>query len=139
MGCHLISLITDSAVVLPKPKHTMLPILTVLFLISYGLMAFLVVEQGRTIESQRNLLHQLLSDSTELSSMKGKAIQEQYAQSQARAHAQTQAQSHPQAQTPSTQAAPQASNKTKVRKPFPQRPSTDGTEMADERRSLKSI
>jgi hypothetical protein len=39
-----------------KPKHTMLPLLTVLFLISYGLMTMLVVEQGRTIDAQRTLI-----------------------------------------------------------------------------------
>ena len=52
-------------------KHTFLPLLTVLFLISYGLMVMLIVEQGNTIESQRLLIKQLFSDSAELSAMKG--------------------------------------------------------------------
>ena len=37
----------------------MLPVLTVLFLISYGLMTLLIVEQGTTIQAQRTLIHQL--------------------------------------------------------------------------------
>lgn len=52
-------------------KRPFLPLLTVLFLISYGLMTMLIVEQGNTIESQRLLIKQLFSDSTELNAMKG--------------------------------------------------------------------
>src|SRR5438034_6676119 len=58
-----------------KPKHSMLPILIVLFLISYGLLAKLVVEQGRTIDSQRSLIRQLFGDSSQLSAMNGKSAQ----------------------------------------------------------------
>ena len=39
-------------------------------------MTMLIVEQGATIESQRGLIKEMLRDSLELSSMKGKAIQE---------------------------------------------------------------
>jgi len=84
---------------MPKPKTSLLPVLIVLFLISYGLMALLVVEQGRTIDSQRNLIRSLFDDSTQLTQMKGKAIQKQHAEAQAQA----QAKAHSQAQTPSTQ------------------------------------
>jgi hypothetical protein len=135
----------ESAVVLPKPKQTMLPLLVVLFLVSYGLMSLLVVEQGRTIDSQRNLIRQLFTDSSELSAMKGKAVQDEYARSQKHLAAQAPSQAHPQAQTPSTQVAPPANDKNtnstmKFRKPLPQKPSQqDGQEMADERRSSKSI
>ncbi len=54
----------------------MLPILTALFLISYGLMTLLIVEQGSTIQSQRTLIRQLLGDSSELAAMKAKSIQQ---------------------------------------------------------------
>ena len=150
MGCNVISLmsvpavVAEPAAVVPKPKHTMLPVLVVLFLASYGLMALLVVEQGRTIDSQRHLIVQLFSDSTELSHMKGKAVQDAY-KAHALAQQHSQAEAHPQQQTPSTQVAPQASDTNrdaaaKFRKPLPQRPSPqDGQEMADARRSLKSI
>src|ERR1700740_468188 len=49
----------------PKRKFSMLPILTVLFLFSYGLMTLLIVEQGSTIQSQRVMIQLLLGDSTE--------------------------------------------------------------------------
>ncbi len=62
------------AMVLPKKKKVMLPLLIMLFLISYGLLSMLVVEQGRTIESQRGLIRDLFNDSTELSALKGKEI-----------------------------------------------------------------
>ena len=59
----------------PK-KRGWLPLLTVLFLISYGLMTMLIVEQGATIESQRALLRELYRDSQELSALRTKALQE---------------------------------------------------------------
>jgi uncharacterized membrane protein len=69
-----------------------LPVLTVLFLISYGLMTMLIVEQGRTIESQRALIRELFRDSTELSAIK-KAAQDSAQTSSAQTQAQeTQAQ-----------------------------------------------
>ena len=92
-----------------KPGRSLLPVLTILFLVSYGLLTMLVVEQGRTIDSQRNLIHLLFGDSVQLSSMKGKAIQKQQAEAQARAQSQKKSPppqttpSDPQAQSPSTQ------------------------------------
>ena len=53
----------------PK-RHGWLPLFTVLFLISYGLMTMLIVQQGQTIESQRVLIRELFRDSTELSNLK---------------------------------------------------------------------
>jgi len=50
----------------------MLPLLVILFIISYGILTMLVVEQGQTIESQRSLIHLMLQDSTQLASLKGK-------------------------------------------------------------------
>ena len=57
-------------------KRSWLPVLTVLFLISYGLMTMLIVEQGQTIESQRALIRELFRDSTELSAARMKSAQE---------------------------------------------------------------
>jgi cytoskeletal protein RodZ len=59
----------------PK-RRGWLPLLTVLFLISYGLMTALIVEQGATIESQRALIRELFRDSTELSALRSRAQQE---------------------------------------------------------------
>ena len=59
----------------PK-RRGWLPLLTVLFLISYGLMTALIVEQGATIESQRALIRELYRDSTELSALRTRFQQE---------------------------------------------------------------
>jgi|SRR5581483_1071280 len=138
-GCHLLKLqLMDSAAVLPKPKHTWLPILTVLFLLSYGLMTMLVVEQGHTIDAQRNLIRQLFSDSTELTSMKGNAnTQKQKALMQGHPTPQADGQAAPNS---SAQAAvPQSKDKHNMRKFVMPKPPRDASEMADERRSLMSI
>ena len=93
---------TVQANVIPKPKQSLLPILIVLFLISYGLMAMLVVEQGRTIDSQSFLIRALFRDSTELTGMKSSVIQKQRAQAQAQAEANA----NSQAKAPVSQATP---------------------------------
>jgi len=130
----------------PKRKHSMLPVLVVLFLVSYGLMTLLIVEQGTTIQAQRSLIQQLLGDSTELSKLKVQAKQaEKAAQVQAEAEqAQIQAQPDPEVQAPSTQAAPAekthvANKGGKVQRPEPERPPMPASDIADVRRSLKSI
>jgi cytoskeletal protein RodZ len=63
----------------PRRKRGWLPLLTVLFCISYGLMTMLIVEQGRTIESQRALIRELFRDSMALNSSRMKSLQEQRA------------------------------------------------------------
>src|SRR5215470_1030486 len=50
-----------------RRKRTLLPLLIVLFLVSYGLLTTLVIEQNRTISSQRTLIHLLFKDSLHLS------------------------------------------------------------------------
>ena len=57
--------------VAPRPRHTMLPLLIVLFLISYILLTTLVVLQNRTIDSQRGLIHLLFRDNLHLNAMTG--------------------------------------------------------------------
>lgn len=173
-GCHLTTLfgnaaITATTTVIPavpaKPKkHNMLPVLVVLFLISYGLMTMLIIEQGRTIESQRALIHELYHDSAELAAVKGRALQENAVDTQHALTAQlpsTQAQAPttqtpstqiPSAQTPSTQVQ---SSKTpsaqvvphsrvkdraaKMPEPQFQAPSRPSADLADERRALRTI
>jgi hypothetical protein len=119
----------------------MLPILTILFVISYGLMTLLIVEQGSTIQSQRTLIQQLLGDSTQLSAMKGKAVQQQQAQAP---KAQAEAQHNPAVRTPSTQAAPSekassAANSGKTHRPMREKPPVPASDIADVRRTLLSI
>ena len=130
----------------PTKKHGWLPLLTVLFLISYGLMTLLIVEQGQTIESQRALIRELFRDSTELSAVKMKALQEERAQAQAQnpssQNPSTQAPT-PQApakQAPSTQAEAQnrAQIQVKPKSQF-QMPSKPASDLADHRRALITI
>jgi hypothetical protein len=68
----------------------LLPVLIVLFLLSYGLMTTLIVEQGSTIETQRTLIRDLFHDSSELSAVKNKAVVDKNA-ADAKHRAQTQA------------------------------------------------
>lgn len=96
--------VPDVAVV-QKPKHTMLPLLVALFVISYGILTMLVVEQGRTIESQRGLIMDLFNDSNELIHLKGKLAQQHLPAKPNNGKSQSQA------QAPATQ-APRAQGQT---------------------------
>src|ERR1700676_2206981 len=109
--------VTAAVSMAPKKKRgSLLPLLTVVFIASYGLMTLLIVEQGATIQSQRNLIQVLQSDSTQFWAQKGKELHEkQMAQAETQrqnqsqtplTHGQTQVQA-PSTQTPSTQAVPQ--------------------------------
>jgi hypothetical protein len=109
----------------PKKKRTLLPLLTLVFMASYGLMTLLIVEQGSTIQSQRNLIQVLLTDSRQLWALKGRALSDKLtadklAQSQAKKSFTQTPLSH--AQTPSTQTQSTQSQSTKT--PSTQIPST---------------
>jgi hypothetical protein len=60
-----------------KSGRSLLPLLVVLFVVSYSILTMVVVEQGRTIEAQRSLLQEMLKDSTQLAALKGKLAREQ--------------------------------------------------------------
>ena len=107
----------------PKKKHSMLPVLVVLFLISYGLLAVLVVEQNRTITAQRSLIQQTMQDSMELTALKGKLIRQH-----AGAHGQAQ-----------SQVNPQEKGSVKSRKLVPLKPPKDAMDTPDARRIPVSI
>jgi hypothetical protein len=166
-GCPLNTLLGYTSVMpitVPKKKRSLLPVLTVLFLLSYGLMTMLIVEQGSVIQSQGNLIKLLLPDSRELWGIKGKAVVDQHA---ARAQAQSRAQAPstlgqvPTAKTPSTQipstqipstqaptqapstqAAPQHHSQGRagrVAKPETQLPPVPASDLTDRRRALTTI
>lgn len=136
-------------------KHGWLPILTVLFLFSYGLMTMLIVEQGQTIESQRALIRELFRDSTELSAVKMKAHQQarqarpevtQIPSSQTPL-SRTPSNRTPLSNTPSTQAPgkqpPSTQGQHRVQnqqkqKPF-QMPSRPASDLTDSARALITI
>jgi hypothetical protein len=149
-GCYLTTLfgnleITTAAPIdapRPRRKHGMLPILTVLFCISYGLMTMLIVEQGRTIESQRALIHELFRDSMALNGYREKELQQRRGAKNAQTP-NTQAPSNldpstqAQTQSPSSQAAPQSGTQKVMPKQLqPARPATD---QAVDRRALVRI
>jgi hypothetical protein len=134
----------------PKRKHSLLPILIVLFLISYGLMCLLAVEQDRTISSQRWMIRSLLGDSTELSSLKGKLFQQQHANAQAQAKAGSRSPAQapltqpPMTQVPMTQdkagvAAQSSHNAGKAQKAMPPKPPLGISDVVDGRRIVKTI
>lgn len=59
----------------PKSKTrpaAILPLLVILFVVSYCILTMLVFEQGQTIESQRSLIREMMKDSTQLAALKGK-------------------------------------------------------------------
>ncbi len=155
-GCHLTTLFGNTAVIAiatPKKKRSLLPLLTVLFIFSYGLMTLLIIEQGATIQSQSNLIKVLVPDSRELWSQRGKALgdrQKAMAQAEARGRAddpsaqipdtQSPSAQSPSTQSPSNQVAPQAHTRAgKTAKPQVQLPPVPASDLLDQRRSLHSI
>jgi hypothetical protein len=128
-------------VAVPKKKRSLLPLLTVLFIFSYGLMTMLIVEQGKTIQSQRNMIQVLMPESGQFWANKGKEIDaRQKALTQKNSQAasgQAQAQA-PSVQAPSAQPMPQSRN-GKVAKPQAQRPPAPASDLGDDRRMLRSI
>lgn len=128
-----------------RKKHGWLPLLTVLFLISYGLMTFLIIEQGRTIDSQRALIRELLRDSVQLSASKLKALEQQPSQNSRPAAPHNIAPQIPSTQAParkapSSQAGSQFATQDRAaqQKPF-RMPSRPGSDVADSARSLITI
>jgi hypothetical protein len=141
----------------PKKKRSLTPLLTVVFLASYGLMTMLIVEQGETIQAQRNLIQILQVDSRELWAGRSKTQTDAAAQARTQSHAQastqapitqaptTQGQSPsvrtPSSQTPSTQATPHHSptRTGKMAKPQTQVPPMPASDLGDQRRVLITL
>ncbi len=117
----------------------MLPILVVLFVVSYCLLTLLVFEQGQTIESQRSLIRAMLQDSTQLAALKGKVAQ---AESQ-RQHNQAAAPADRKNSGQNT-VAPQGSDKTakqpgKPPRTMKQAPGKPPSDLEDVRRATRVI
>jgi hypothetical protein len=109
--------VTPTAV--PKKKRSLMPVLTILFLFSYGLMALLIVEQGAAIQQQHNLIQVLLGDSRELWALKGKVLTDKSARDQTQKNVQSQTplthgQVTPSPNTPSTQAQSNQTPSTQI-------------------------
>jgi hypothetical protein len=121
-------------------------------------LALLVVEQGRTIDSQRGLIREIFGDSAQLNAMKKTLIQIQNERVRAQAHGQAPSSQEqapsPQdqlAQSPSTQSQSRpssqvmqkdnAKNRTvgRFRKEIPQKPPTAASDTPDARRNVLHI
>jgi hypothetical protein len=124
----------------PRKKLSWLPLLTVLFLISYGLMTMLIVEQGETIDSQRALIRELFRDSSELSAVKMRAQREEHARALAQnPSSQNPSTQAPMKQAPSSQAGSQQSAQNQAKAKSFQMPSKPAADLADHRRALITI
>jgi hypothetical protein len=134
----MLNLVAENTTTVEKPKNTMLPLLVVLFLVSYGLMTMLIVEQARTIDAQRSLIRQLFGDSAQLMAMKGAANQKQ---NSPKAHAPS---PNPPSQANPTQ-KPKPGNGAisksagRLRQTAPLKPPKASTDTPDERRSMSTI
>jgi hypothetical protein len=130
-------------------KRGWLPLLVVLFLISYGLMTMLIVEQGQTIESQRTLMREMFADSKELSALKTQqGVRSSSAATQAPASAMPSAKipatvppaQAPNSKAPSSQAGQQhAPNTAATQKPQLRMPSKPASDLVDDVRTLITI
>jgi hypothetical protein len=65
-----------------------MPLLVILFIVSYGILTMLVFEQGQTIESQRTLIREMLKDNSQLATLKGKVARDDSKRPQDRASVQ---------------------------------------------------
>lgn len=154
----------------PTSKHSRitLPLLVILFLFSYTVLISAVITQGKTIQSQRSLIHLLFKDNVHLSALrKGPAGQRTGAYDGAHNPAQSSQKDAaqnpsaqvllnqvpsaqlpltqvPSAQVPSSKVGPQANTKTdrrthKAAKPLPAKPPAELTDPSDMRRVAFSI
>jgi hypothetical protein len=145
-----------------KRKLTALPLLIVLFVISYLLLTKLVIEQDKTIDSQRSMIHMLFNDNSYLSRLNKRAgVWSKKSKSQAKSQLQAQnpasqnpasesvsnqesSSQIPLAQVPSSKAVPQANAKSgrrtrKAEKAIPASPPPEPTDPSDQRRVSFSI
>lgn len=129
-----------------KARVALLPLLIVLFLVSYAILTLLVVEQGRTIEAQRGLLREMWKDSTQLATLKSRIARQELerAQSQPAGQPAVQQQKKP-ADTANSGSVPPKAPARGTRRPgksarslkqVPERPAAD---LQDVRRSTHEI
>ena len=86
-----VSVIYSAESVAPRATSrpaAILPLLVILFIVSYGILTMLVFEQGQTIESQRTLIREMLKDSTQLAALKDKLARDDGKRLQNKASAQ---------------------------------------------------
>ena len=84
-----VRLVVPPNTAVPQARSRMFPVLVFLLMACYGLLALVVVEQGKVIRSQRSLITQLAQDSQQLNSLQGQeaaqnAINKKRAQAEAK-------------------------------------------------------
>jgi hypothetical protein len=113
-----------------KKRRPMLPVLIVLFLITYGLVLSLVVFQGSTINSQRLLILDLFRDSSQFQALQLKESQKKRAAAAEK--------NKGQAQQKEQEKARAAKPKHRLHEPPPPQ-FPDGPDVSDARRTQVSI
>lgn len=101
-----------------KPNSKMFPVLVFLLLACYGIMTLVVIEQGHVIQSQRNLIQQLVQDSQQLASLRGQeAAQRAIEKKQTKAGANSKSKTgSPSVASPQKEQAKQLSRKSRLEK-----------------------
>ena len=133
---------TQSAEPQPKTRGALLPLLIILFVVSYGILTLLVVEQGQTIEAQRSLLREMLKDSRQLATLKDKMAHNIAVPSREKTAVATEQKEAVSGSTPNP--APKAPSKdakhpeksARIKKEAPEKPAAD---LQDVRRSTRVI
>ncbi len=115
----------------------MLPILVVLFVISYILLTMLVFEQGKTIESQRTLIREMLKDSNQLAAIKGKLAHD--ADQRAKASGQADQKNSGPAMAPPKSSDRDAKRRGKTAHSTNEAPGKPQSDLEDVRRSTRVI
>jgi hypothetical protein len=155
-GKHMNAAVTT--IVVSRSKRAQVALLAVLFTIAYGLLLMMVVRQGKTIQSQRSLIHLLFKDNQHLKAKTASAQESAHSayadDSSNQVQAQVPSSQVPSIQVPSTQIPliqvpplqaapdkekPQAGTKTdrksrKAEKALPARPPAELTDPSDMRR-----
>jgi len=122
-----------------------MPLLVILFIVSYGILTMLVFEQGQTIESQRGLIREMLKDSTQLAAIKDKMAKDDVKRLHEKAPAQVNPQ--PDSKTPDSASAAvgpktpdkkdsRSSKSARTMKQVPGKPASD---LEDVRRATRVI
>jgi hypothetical protein len=118
-----------------KPA-AILPLLVILFIVSYGILTMLVFEQGQTIESQRTLIREMLKDSTQLATLKNKIARDDSKRIHDKATAQA---DHVDADASNAAGAKGSKRSNKTARTMKQIPGKPAADLEDVRRSTQVI
>ena len=137
------SIIYSSESVAPTGKNrpaAILPLLVILFIVSYGILTMLVFEQGQTIESQRGLIREMLKDSTQLAAMKDKIARDDSKRVQEKTSVEAdQKGGNAAAPAPGAKATDKSGKRTGKAARSAQVPGKPAADLEDVRRSTRSI